>query len=276
MKPAPFDLVIAETVEEAIDHLARAEGTAKILAGGQSLMAMLNMRLASPATVIDISRIRELAYIRRERDYVEIGAATTQHELQQWPQLAETVPLLMLAIPHIGHFQTRNRGTVCGSICHAEPSSELPLCLATLGGQIVLRRRRRTRVLDVREFQTGLLSNACEPDEMVVAVRFPARREDERFAFQEISRRHGDFAVIALAAVGSRGKARLGVGGLADKPMIREFTSAQGAIFDAALNDFAWELRGSDDIHATAQYRREMVRRIGKRVIREVLNGAAT
>jgi 2-furoyl-CoA dehydrogenase FAD binding subunit len=276
MKPAPFDLVIAETVDEALDHLASAEGTAKILAGGQSLMAMLNMRLASPGTVIDISRIRELAYIRRERNHVEIGAATTQYELQRWPQLAETVPLLTLAIPHIGHFQTRNRGTVCGSICHAEPSSELPLCLATLGGQIVLRRKRRTRILDVSEFQTGLLSNACGPDEMVIAVRFPVKRDGERFAFQEISRRHGDFAVVALAAVGSRGKARLGVGGLADKPTVREFTGVQGTNLDAALNDFAWELRGSDDIHATARYRREMVRRIGKRVIREVLNGAAS
>jgi 2-furoyl-CoA dehydrogenase FAD binding subunit len=275
MKPAAFDLVIADTVEEALDHLGRAQGAAKIMAGGQSLMAMLNMRLATPATVIDISRIRELAYIRRERDYVEVGAATTQRELHQWPQLAETVPLLTLAIPHIGHFQTRNRGTVCGSICHADPSSELPLSLITLGGQVVLRRGRRTRVLDAGDFQTGLLSNACGPDEMVAAVRFPVKREGERFAFREISRRHGDFAVVALAAIGAQGKARLGVGGLADKPTVREFTGGQGAAFETALNDFAWELRGSDDIHATARYRREIVRRIGKQMILEVLNGAA-
>ena len=276
MKPAPFDLVIAKTVDEALDHLRRAKGVAKVMAGGQSLMPMLNMRLANPEVVIDISRISELTYIRREPDYLEVGAATTQYDLLYWPNLTETVPLLKLAMPHIGHFQTRNRGTVCGSICHADPSSELPLSLATLGGKVVLRRKRRTRVLSASEFQTGMLSNACDPDEIVVAVRFPVKRDGERFAFQEIARRHGDFAVVALAAVGLRGVARLGVGGLADKPAVREFKSAQGDDFESALNDFAWELRGSDDIHATARYRREIVRRIGKRIIQEVLDGAAS
>jgi 2-furoyl-CoA dehydrogenase FAD binding subunit len=275
MKPAAFDVVIAENLTEALDHLATSSG-AKIMAGGQSLMPMLNMRLANPSLVVDISRISELAYIRRNGDFLEIGAATTQVELQNWPKLAEQVPLLALAIPHIGHFQTRNRGTVCGSICHADPSSELPLALATLAGEVVLRRKRKTRVLRSHDFQIGMLSNACGPGEMVTAVRFPIKRADERFSFHEVARRHGDFAVVALAAVYSRGKVRLGVGGLADKPTVREFSNFGDSQLDQDLNDFAWDLRGSDDIHASARYRREIVRRIGKRIISEMLDAAAS
>jgi 2-furoyl-CoA dehydrogenase FAD binding subunit len=274
MKPAAFDLLIATELTEALEHLAGTDG-AKVLAGGQSLMPMLNMRLANPSLVVDISRIAELSYIRRDGDFVEVGAATTQVELQRWPQLAEVAPLLALAIPHIGHFQTRNRGTVCGSICHADPSSELPLVLATLGGEVVLRRKRKIRVLAAADFQTGMLSNACAPGELVTAVRFPVKKGGERFALQEIARRHGDFAVVALAAVYSGGKVRLGVGGLADTPTVREFSSFDAGKLDKELNDFAWDLRGSDDIHASARYRREIVRRIGKRLIAEMVDAAA-
>lgn len=272
MKPPAFDLVIAEDLREALDHLAKAGADAKIMAGGQSLMPMLNMRLVNPSVIIDISRIGELSYIRRDGGFLEIGAATTQQELQVWPDLANAVPLLSLAIPHIGHFQTRNRGTVCGSICHADPSSELPLALATLDGKVVLRRKRGGRVLSANEFQKGMLSNACRTDEIVVAVRFPVRQTGQGFAFREVARRHGDFAVVALAAAASRGKVRLGVGGLADTPTVREFAAFGEGVLDRDLNDFAWDMGGADDIHASARYRREMVRRIGRKVILEALN----
>lgn len=274
MKPPAFDLVVAQDLREALDHLGGAGAKAKIMAGGQSLMPMLNMRLVTPSLVIDISRIPELSYIRRNDRFVEIGATTTQRELHLWPDLRMALPLLALAIPHIGHFQTRNRGTVCGSICHADPSSELPLSLATLDGQVVLRRGRRERVLPAQEFQSGMLSTAAQPDEMVVAVRFPLACPKQGFAFYEVARRHGDLAVVALAAVASGGKARLGVAGLADKPTVREFSTFTDSVIDRDLNDFAWDLRGADDIHATARYRREMVRRLGKLVIREALNAA--
>lgn len=274
MKPPVFDLVIAQDLGEALDHLSRAGGSAKIMAGGQSLMPMLNMRLVAPSVVIDISRIAELSYIRRNDKFVEIGAATTQRELSIWPDLKTALPLLALAIPHIGHFQTRNRGTICGSICHADPSSELPLCLATLGGEVVLRRGRRQRILPAGEFQSGMLSNAAQSDELVVAVRFPVARPEQGFAFHEVARRHGDFAVVALAAAASNGKVRLGVGGLADKPTVREFAAFIDSELDRDLNDFAWDLGGADDIHATVRYRREMVRRLGKEVIQEALHAA--
>jgi 2-furoyl-CoA dehydrogenase FAD binding subunit len=177
--------------------------------------------------------------------------------------------LLAAAIPHIGHFQTRNRGTICGSLCHADPSSELPLCLVTLGGEVVLRSRRKKRVLKAEEFQTGLLSTAKRPDEMMVAARYPVTRAGWGYAFREISRRHGDFAIVALAAAVGGGKVRLGVGGVADKPAVREWDNIDDQDLPDALNDFAWELGGSDDIHATARYRREMVRRLGRKLIEE-------
>jgi len=274
MKPPAFDLVIAQDLTEVLGHLSRKPGQAKILAGGQSLMPMLNMRLVAPSLLIDISRISELSYIRRNDRFIEVGAATTQRDLLSWPELDTALPLLALAIPHIGHFQTRNRGTVCGSICHADPSSELPLSLAVLAGEVVLRRGRRERVLSAAEFQSGMLSNAAGPDEMVVAVRFPVASAEQGFAFREVARRHGDFAVVALAAVATPGKVRLGAGGLADTPTVREFAELSDTSLDRDLNDFAWDLGGADDIHATARYRREIVRRLGKTVIREALHAA--
>lgn len=275
MKPPAFDLVTAQDLDEVFDHLSRRRGQTKIMAGGQSLMPMLNMRLVTPSVVIDISQIAELSYIRRNGHFIEIGAATTQRDLLSWPELNIALPLLALAIPHIGHFQTRNRGTVCGSICHADPSSELPLSLAVLDGQVVLRRgRRRERVLAAADFQSGMLSNAAGPDELVVAVRFPIARPKQGFAFHEVARRHGDFAVVALAAAATAGKVRLGVGGLTDTPTVREFSEFADDPLDRDLNDFAWDLGGADDIHATARYRREMVRRLGKTVIREALHAA--
>jgi 2-furoyl-CoA dehydrogenase FAD binding subunit len=235
---------------------------------------MLNMRLVRPEVLVDISRVAALDYIREDGGHVEIGAATTQATLQGWPQLAARLPLLARALPHVGHFQTRNRGTVCGSICHADPSSELPLCLATLGGSVVLTRHRGRRVLDAAAFQTGLLSTACEPGEFVSAVRFPVARSGQGHAFREIARRHGDFAIVALAAVAEAGRVRLGVGGVADRPRLIEVDASRPTELDPALNAFAWSLGASDDIHASAHYRRELVRRLGRQTIEEALHAA--
>jgi len=243
---------------------------ARVIAGGQSLMAMLNMRLLRPSVLVDIAELGELSYIKESSGWVEIGATTTQAALESWPALASRLPLVAAAMPHIGHFQTRNRGTVCGSLCHADPSSELPLCLAALGGQVVLRSRRRKRVLKAKEFQIGMLTTAKQDDEIMVAARYPVAQKGFGYAFRELSRRHGDFAIVALAAVAGGGKIRLGVGGVAEAPTVREWDDRlKDEDLVDTLNDFAWELRGSDDIHATARYRREMVRRLGKKVIEE-------
>ncbi len=269
MKPASFDYARCDSADEALALLKEHGDEARIMAGGQSLMPMLNMRLVRPAIVVDISAIAALSYCRVEGAAVEIGATFTQGALEAWPEVGRRLPLLAAALPEIGHFQTRNRGTVCGSLCHADPSSELPLCLATLGGEVVLRSARRRRTLKAADFQLGLLTTAREPDEMVMAVRYPLARAGFGYAFREIARRHGDFAIVALAAICNGATVRLGVGGVADRPVVREWANLDAGGLADALNEFAWGLDGSDDIHATARYRREMVRRLGKKVIEE-------
>lgn len=269
MKPREFDYVQAETVEEALAELAERGDDAKVIAGGQSLVAMMNLRLVEPSVLVDITRIESLSYIRADNGAIEVGAGATQAELQAWVGLAERAPLLHAALPYIGHFQTRNRGTVCGSMAHADPSSELPLCLLTLGGEVVLRSSRGERTLTADTFQTGMLSTARQAEELVAAVRFPTRKDGTGYAFQEVARRRGDFAIVSIAAAVSDKSIRIGVGGVADCPAVREWKALAEDEIDEALNAFAWELGGYDDIHATAKYRRRLVRRLGRRVIEE-------
>ena len=269
MKPRAFDYVRAESLDEALTALVDGGEDAKVLAGGQSLVAILNFRLAEPSVLVDINRIEELSYIKADGGMIEIGAAKTQSELQDWPGLADKAPLLAQAIPHLGHFQTRNRGTVCGSLAHADPSSELPLCLAVLGGEVVLRSTSGTRTVKAADFQTGMLSTSRRTEEIVVAARYPMKRAGEGFAFTEMAQRRGDFAIVAVAAMADNGTVRLGVGGVADAPAVREWDGLEGDALDDALNAFAWDLGGYDDIHASARYRRELVRRLGRRVIEE-------
>ncbi len=272
MKPSSFDYIRAETIDEATRALAAGgdgDGEARIIAGGLSLVAILNFRLAEPRTLVDISAIEHLSYIRNAGKMVEIGAATTQAELMGWPDLAVKLPLLAAAFPYIGHYQTRSRGTVCGSLAHADPSSELPLCLATLGGEVVLRSTRGERRLGAADFQTGMLSTARRSDEMVTAAHFPVAPAGAGYAFTEMAQRRGDFAIVALAAVATADTLRLGIGGVADKPTMRDWDMLEGDALDEALNALAWDLGGYDDVHATARYRRELVRRLGRRVIEE-------
>lgn len=276
MKPRVFDYIRPDNVAEAVEVLAEYGEDARILAGGQSLMAIMNLRMSEPKVLIDIGGHSDFKGIKVAGTMLEVGASVTQNELMNWPDLAKTSPLLALALPWVGHFQTRNRGTVCGSLSHADPSSEIPLSLATLGGEVVLRSKRGGRVLAAEDFQTGMLSTAREADEMMVAARFPVGPQLKRAAFREVARRHGDFAILALAAVAeSNTSVRLGIGGLADRPVATRIdTSSKSAIADA-LGTLAWELEGSDDIHATARYRRDLLRRLGPIVIEEALSCAA-
>jgi 2-furoyl-CoA dehydrogenase FAD binding subunit len=270
MKPAPFDLVIAESLEEALAALAEAGDEARILAGGQTLAPMLNMRLVEPAVLIDISRLYALDYIRLENGAVEVGAAATQGALESWPQLAAAAPVLAAALPHIGHFQTRNRGTVCGSLAFADPSAELPLCLALLAGEVVLQSPSRKRTVAADAFQLGMLATARDVDEILVAARFPVAEAGAGYAFNEMALRHGDFAIAAIAAVARAGGVRVAVGGVADRPVARDLPGdIAGDALDDALNELAWDLGASDDHHASARYRRELVRRLGRQTIEE-------
>jgi 2-furoyl-CoA dehydrogenase FAD binding subunit len=269
MKPPPFDYLQPATPEEALSALAEAGEAAQLLAGGQSLIAMLNMRLVQPSLLIDIGRLSALDRLRLEGDALAVGAAVTQAALERRASLAEEVPLLAEALPWIGHYQTRNRGTVCGSIAHADPSAELPLVLVALGGEVWLRSARGRRRLTADAFFTGLLSTARRADEMIEEVRFPARRRGVGYAFREMALRHGDFALCAVAAIATPGGLRLAVGGVADRPVARDWPLLEGAALDDALNDFAWALRGSDDTQASAAYRRSLVRKLGRAALLE-------
>ena len=269
MKPAAFDYIRAEHLDEALDALREDGGDARIIAGGQSLMAMLNMRLAKPKTLIDIMRLKDLARIERKGNTITIGAGVRQAALLAWPDLGASLPLVALALPWTGHAQTRSRGTVCGSIAHADPSAELPLVLQALKGEVHLRSARRRRRVTARDFFAGMMATTRADEEMIEAVSFPAGLEN--CAFREVARRHGDFAIVACAAVKTGEGVRLAVGGVADMPVARDFPRLRGSALDDALNGFAYELEARDDVHASARYRRDLVRAIGHDLVREVL-----
>jgi 2-furoyl-CoA dehydrogenase FAD binding subunit len=267
MKPQAFDYARPDSAQEAVAILGEAGEDARILAGGQSLMAVLNLRLAQPSVLIDISRVPDLNYVKHDGNHLAIGAAATQASVEWRPELAREVPLLAQAFPHISHFQIRNRGTVCGSIAHADPSAELPLALLALQGEVVLRNRRARRVLQAEDFFQGMLMTARAADELVEEVRYPLARAGERYAFEEFSGRHGDFAICAVAAVVKPDSIRLAVGGVSDRPRTRTWARLTGADLDAAINDFAWELGAKDDHHASAKFRRQLVRHLGRTAI---------
>ena len=279
MKPRPFDYLRPDAVDEALAVLAEYGDDARVLAGGQSLVPMLNLRIVEAEALIDISRIAALDVIREVRDKelgqtIEIGAAVTQNKLLAWPQLSEKLPLVAAALPHVGHFQTRNKGTVCGSIAHADPSSELPLALALLGGEIVLKSQRGERVLAAKDFQKDMLTTARAGDELITAVRFPVANGtgiERGLGFREVARRHGDFAIVAVAAVAENKNAvRLGVGGMAGTPMVRQI-ALDGA--EEALREWAGELEGYEDLHASAAMRRDLFRNLAPLAIEEAKGG---
>ncbi|MCC7096832.1 MAG: FAD binding domain-containing protein [Thermomonas sp.] len=274
MKPQAFDYVRPDSTEEALALLANSGPEARILAGGQSLMAVLNMRLAQPSLLIDISRVPDLNYVKVKdgKDaYLAIGAAATQASVEWRSSLAQEVPLLAQAFPHISHFQVRNRGTVCGSVAHADPSAELPLCLLALGGQVVLRTRKGRRVLAAEDFFQGMLMTARHADELVEEVRYPLAVAGQRYAFTEFSQRHGDFAIVAVAAATGPDGIRFAVGGVADRPRVIVLPHLQGSELDGAINDFAWDLEARGDHHASAAFRRQLVRQLGREVIERTM-----
>jgi 2-furoyl-CoA dehydrogenase FAD binding subunit len=275
MKPRPFDYVRPDTVEEAVALLAEYGDDARILAGGQSLVPMLNLRLVEPKALIDISRIAGLDRIDDRGGFIEIGAAVTQNKLLAWPQLRQKLPLLAAALPFVGHFQTRNKGTVCGSVAHADPSSEIPLALAVCEGAVVLQSKRGERVLAADAFQQDMLTTARAPDELIVAVRFPVIA-GKGVAFDEVARRHGDFAIVAVAAIAdARGAVTLGVGGLSGRPMLHPVAFTSAPMLSEQIDAWAGELEGYEDLHASAALRRDLLRNLGPRVIAEAIRCAA-
>jgi CO/xanthine dehydrogenase FAD-binding subunit len=200
VKPPVFDYLAPASLDEALKTLADLGERAKVLAGGQSLVALLNFRLVRPEHLVDLNGVPELAGIREDDGHVVIGAMTRQRAVEQSTLVRQRVPLLSEAMPQIGHVQIRNRGTIGGSLAHADPAGELPAVVAALGGELVARSLRGRRVLKAGDFFMGYLTTALEADELLVEVRLPTTAPRTGSAFVEVSRRHGDFALVGVAA----------------------------------------------------------------------------
>ena len=200
MKPAPFRYYTPGTIDEVIGLLDTLED-ARVLAGGQSLMPMLNLRLVQPAHIIDINRVAGLSYIRREGEVLEVGAMTRQRDIEFSDVVKDAFPLMHEAIQQVGHRQTRNRGTLGGSLCQLDPSAELVAVAAAVDATVLVASQAGTREIPFADFPLGLMSPAIESNELVTAVRFPLWRRGHGFAFEEFARRHGDFALASAAVL---------------------------------------------------------------------------
>jgi aerobic carbon-monoxide dehydrogenase medium subunit len=282
VKPAPFDYHAPETVADCLSLLAQHGDEAKILAGGQSLVPMLALRLARPEVLVDVNRVRELAAVRRENGSLVVGATTRHATLEKNPEIAAAAPLLARVAPHIGHFQIRNRGTLGGSLAHADPAAELPAVVRVLDAEIETAGPNGTRRIPAADFFETVFTTSLEPDELVTAVRFPVWGAGSGFAVEEMARRHGDFAIVgALAAVqvqdGRLSKLAIGLTGMGSVPERAEAverTLTGAAITNLDLTELGVQavadLEPPGDVHASATYRT----RVGATLVARALTHA--
>lgn len=288
MKPPGFHYARPDSIEAALALMASYAADAKLIAGGQSLMPMLNLRLAEPTVLIDINRLLTLAGIQRTNGHLRIGAMTRHREIEISPEVAALDPLITRAAHEIGHLAIRNRGTIGGSIVHADPSAEWPLLAVTLDAQLDLQSNARVRRVAARDFFIGPFTTTAEPDEILTSIDFPARPKQSGFGFQKLCRRPGDFAIVAVAcrvkmsggkcvdaslAVGGADAvprfipeiARLLLGGRGEVDAVREAGKIAAAIVDP-----------SNDLHASAEFRRRMVGVFSRRALEQAFANASS
>src|SRR5207245_3023686 len=286
MKPAPFDYFAPGTVDEALALLAEHGHEAKPLAGGQSLIPAMNFRLARPQVLVDLNLVAALSYIRANGSGLAIGAMTRQRAVERSDLVARAAPLLAEAMPSIAHPQIRNRGTVGGSLAHADPAAELPSVALATGATMVVRSERGDRTIPAAEFFQGPFMTALGPEELLVEVRFPVR-DGSRTAFLELARRSGDFALAGVAAVvtldGSERVAEVGLAGLGVGATPIRLAGAEAALVGRTLSEEAIaaasaaasaEVRPMADVHADEEYRRHLVGVLLGRALRQI--GAGT
>lgn len=266
MKPAPFSYLRPDTVEGAIALLAEHDGDTRVLAGGQSLVPMLHMRLLRPAAIVDLNRVPGLDQIVTAGDGVSIGALTRHSALERSPLVAERLPLLRTAIGYVGDRQIRNRGTVGGSLAQADPVGEIPLVCLALDATVVIRSERGIRELSVDDFIVGQYTTALEPGELLVEVRFP--RPPERQTFFELGRRHNDFAVLALALALRGDELRIALAGVDERAVLVTVPASTPDGDTVALCLAA--IDPADDVRASAEYRRHLVEVHVARSLREL------
>jgi carbon-monoxide dehydrogenase medium subunit len=280
VKPAPFAYAKAKSVEHAIELLGRPDGEARLLAGGQSLIATLNMRLSAPKLLIDLNGVGGLSGIAVKGGTVEIGALTRHAEAERSADIARHAPLIALALPHIGHVAIRNRGTLGGSIAFADPAAELPACLLALGGEVEIAGAKGRRAVKADDFFKGLFETALGPQEVLTSIGVPTAAKDSRAGFAEFARRRGDYAMVGLAASArADGKAladvRLAYFGVGATPVRAK--GAEAALSSGKLDDavkaLAADLNPSDDVQATAATKRHLAGVLLRRVAKQLMEG---
>jgi len=274
VKPAPFAFRRPATLEEALAALAEEPG-AKVLAGGQSLVPLLSMRLAAPSMLVDINALPDLGHVRCSSDGVRVGALARHAHVLASAEAARVQPLLAMALSHVAHPTIRNRGTTVGSIVHADAAAEMPLVLRLLEGSVDVASVRGRRTVPASELFAGPLESTLAHDEIAVEAFFPALSDGAGVAFQEIARRHGDYALVGVAALvetegGEVTRARLGYVSVSDVPVVVDVTDALDDPAGAALA----ALEPADDIHATAAYRAHLVKVLTPRVLADAIHHA--
>lgn len=290
MKPAPFEYYAPTTVEQALAHLAEHGDEAKVLAGGQSLVPMMNFRLVQPSVLVDLNAIPDLAFIQPDPEGgLRIGALTRHYQVEKDPQVAAGMPLLHEAVPKIGYPQIRRRGTLGGSLCHADPSAELVAVSVAQRARFCLRSPRGERWVPAQEFFLGLFTTVLQPDELLVEVALPALPAKTGTSFLEVARRSHDFALVGVAAFvtldgkGVCREVRMVFLSAGDRPMEAERAAqvlvgqkpTPEAIRAAAETAAADDIEPSSDIHATADFRRHLARVLAGRALQQAVGRAA-
>jgi aerobic carbon-monoxide dehydrogenase medium subunit len=286
MKLPHVDYEAPQAASEAVELLAEYQDEASVLAGGQSLIPLLALRLAHPAVLIDINGIDELSGVSVTDGWVSIGAMTREYAAEESETIADTVPLLAAALPLIGHEAIRSRGTIGGSLAHADPAAELPAVARALDAEFVVRGPPGERVVPAAGWFEGYLATSRRPDELLVEVRFPAARPGTGVSFQEVARRHGDFAIVGLAASltlseGAISEARLAFAGLSDVPvraagaedlLVGEVPSAE--LFDEAARRATDGVDPPADLHGSSDYRKKVAAALVRRGLRAAADNA--
>lgn len=282
MKPARFEYVAPASVDAAVEALLAANGDGKLLAGGQSLLPLLNFRMARPAVLIDLNGIKELSFIELRGDSVVIGALTRHREIEHSPLIASRLPVMSAAMRHVAHLAIRNRGTIGGSLSHADPAAELPMMAMLYDARLTVQGPAGRRTIAAKDFFVDALTNCLEPEEIVVEIEFPILQHDG-WAFEEVARRFGDFALASIAVSIRRGQsgiedARVAAMGVADTPLRLEDVERQlcEIEIDVRMPDRFCELVRSSvtpnsDLHASGEYRKHLLGELAKRAMRTAL-----
>jgi CO/xanthine dehydrogenase FAD-binding subunit len=285
MKPPKFSYAAPATLDECLSLLSQYGDEAKILAGGQSLMPLLNLRMVRPQVIVDIGRIWGLGSWKTEGGFINIGAFVRQRVIEIDKALTQSIPMLAEVIPMIGHPATRSRGTIVGSMCHADPAAELPLCAVLLGAEFVLRSIKGSRVVKAGEFFKDALSTATRSDEIVESVRLPTAAPGAAYAFEELSRRHGDFALVSVGAAieprDGQKEVRVALGGVSDRPVSFSYDgNANDLAREKNVVEFGQHIAGrikpNSDLHATAEFRRSVAATLIERTLQAALARSST